>query len=355
MGGRVFVGAAPVAAAVGDASGQLGGLYRRRSDGDGGWDTLLAGLPPRPAVRAVKVHPEDPDVVLAGTQDGPYRSTDGGDTWERTGFPVRDLAVWSLAVDPTDAAVWFCGTGPSHVYRSTDSGATWSLLAGAVLTERLEMGFPTRLIDLVVDPTDRRRIFAGVEVGGIMTSADGGETWTDCCDGLVALATEPRRQSALLSGADFEGMLDTHALAMSSARPGTMFLAVRMGIFRTDDGGRTWSDLDVGRSSPLTYCRDVIVSPTDPELLYACLSDEAVGRTGSLWRSPDCGSTWTRFDDVTPHSTLMQVAAHPTDPDEVWCATRGGEVFGTRDGGTNWEAHPLPPGGCDVYAIAVGP
>ncbi len=354
MGGRVFVGAAPVAAVIGDASGQLGGLYRRRTEGSAGWDTLTVGLPPRPAVRAVKVHPHDPEVVLAGTQDGPYRSTDGGDTWTRTDFPDAGLPVWSLAVDPTDADRWYCGTGPSRVYRSDDGGRSWRLLPAAVQPERLEMGFPTRLIDLVVDPLDPARVYAGVEVGGVMCSCDGGETWTDCSDGLVALAEDPRRHSALLSGATFEGMLDTHALAMSPACPGTAWLATRMGIFRTDDCGRTWTDLAIGEQSPLSYCRDVIVSPVEPSVLYACLSDEAVGRTGSLWRSADAGATWVRFDHVEPSSTLMQVAAHPTDTAEVWCATRGGEVFGTRDGGTTWEAHPLPPGGCDVYTIAVG-
>ena len=69
-------------------------------------------------------------------------------------------------------------------------------------------------------------------------------------------------------------MLDGHALACSAAAPGTVFLANRMGLFRSEDGGSHWQDVDVGRFSPMTYGRDLRVSPHDPKVLYAALSPE---------------------------------------------------------------------------------
>lgn len=349
--GRVFVGAsrfAPNAPAE-----HLGGFFRL-NPGQAAWRPLTTGLPEGPQVRAVAVHPEDRSVVYAGVHDGPYRSTDGGDSWERLDLDAR-LPVWSLAFDPTDSRVMYCGIGPARLYRSDDGGDHWSVVANATIPERLDMGFPTRMISIVVDPTDPASVYAGVEVGGVMHSPDGGQTWDDCSPDLIRLAEEqPQLRSRLLSQTEREGMLDTHALALSPAAPGRPFLANRMGLFRSDDQGRQWADLNVGQHSPLTYCRHVMVSPHDPGTLFACFSDEAQGVAGSVYRSEDLGRSWERYDKVTPTSTMMRVDVDPDDPDRVWCATRDGEVFTTDDGGDSWTEHHLPTGGRDVYALCAG-
>jgi len=142
---------------------------------------------------------------------------------------------------------------------------------------------------------------------------------------------------------------------VSAARPGTVFLALRMGLFQSDDRGRTWRDMEVGRFSPLTYGRDVRVSPHDPRTLYACLSPAARSEDGSLYRSEDLGETWKRFDHgVKAESTMMAVALHPRDADRVYCVSRTGQVFGTEDAGRSWRESRLPEGVGDVYAIACG-
>jgi len=103
----------------------------------------------------------------------------------------------------------------------------------------------------------------------------------------------------------------------------------------------------------LTYCRDVIVSPIDPHVMYACLSVAARGNDGSLYRSDDIGQTWRRFDHgVKAHATMMAVAAHSRDPAKVYCVSRCGQVFGTEDAGTSWREYPLPEGVRDVYTVA---
>jgi photosystem II stability/assembly factor-like uncharacterized protein len=113
--------------------------------------------------------------------------------------------------------------------------------------------------------------------------------------------------------------------------------------------------MEVGRFSPLTYGRDIRVSPQDPRVLYACLSPAARSEDGSLYRSADLGETWPRFDrGVKAESTMMAVALHPRDADSVYCVSRTGQVFGTRDGGRTWSEDRLPDGVNDVYAIACG-
>ncbi|MGD9752108.1 MAG: WD40/YVTN/BNR-like repeat-containing protein [Acidimicrobiia bacterium] len=353
--GRVFAAASRFAF---DAPAEhKGGLFRLAAGaGPDAWERLDGGLPADAQVRAVAVDPTDPNRVWCGCDEGPYRSDDGGDTWHAVDLPGPYHTVWTLAFDPTDARTLYVGTGPAAVYRSTDGGAEWELLKSAAIRERLDMGFPTRLISLAVNPLDPADLWAGVEVGGMMHSTDGGQTWTDTTDGLEALAAEERWKSRLFSDTDAEGMLDIHKIALSSAAPTTAFIGLRMGVFRTDDAGAAWRSCEVGNFSPLTYCRDVRISPHDARVLYAVLSDESLGTAGSLWRSDDLGATWWRYDRAafTPESTMMQVALSATSADEVWCATRRGDVWGTVDGGEHWQAYPLPAGGRDIYSLVIG-
>ena len=348
---HVLVGAAREFGAA-QPSRPPGGLFRWIV-GEDRLERLTKGLPEPVDVQAITVHPTNPDVIYLGTRSGPYRSVDRGERWERLGFPDDGTEVWSILVHPTDPRRLYAGTSPVGVYRSDDGGESWRRLPNARQPERVKMGFACRVMRLDADPAGPEEIYATLEVGGAMRSLDGGETWEDCSADLLKLAELPHLKSRIQSDTDTEGMLDGHALCVSAARPGTVFLAVRMGLFRSADRGTSWRDMEVGRFSPLTYARDVRVSPHDPRVLYACLSPAARSQDGSLYRSADLGETWTRVDrGVKAESTMMALALHPRDPDQVYCASRSGQVFGTQDGGGSWDEDRLPDGVKDVYAIA---
>ncbi len=332
-----------------------GGLYRR-SPGDGAWQALARGLPENVEVRTILVHPQDSNVIYVGTQDGVYRSTDGGERWERLGFPEKNVVIWTLGIHPTRPKTLFAGAAPVAVYRSDDGGDNWRRVPGAKSPAHCERAdFDTRTIRITFDPSRPDDVYVALEVSGVIGSRDGGETWTDLSSSLFKLAEQPHLQSSVGGRhcGHCEGMLDSHALAISSAAPGTAFLAVRMGLFRSDDRGSTWRDTEVGRFSPLKYCRDVIVSPHDPKVMYAALSQAAFSTAGSLYRSDDIAQTWKRIDHgVKAESTVMAVSTHPKDPARVWCVTRSGQVIGTEDGGKSWADYRLPEGVHDVYTVA---
>jgi photosystem II stability/assembly factor-like uncharacterized protein len=329
-----------------------GGLLRKAVDDDR-WQSLNNGLPAGVEVRALAIHPQYPQVVYAGTQDGPYRSMDGGDHWQKLNFPDPGMVVWSFLFHPQNPQILYLGTAPAAIYRSDNGGERWQRLSIIESSGAVNMGFPIRVIRLAADPNQPEEIYAGLEVGGVIRSLDGGKTWSDCCADLLRLAKQEHLKSQIGSDTDTEGMMDSHALILSPARQGTVFLATRMGLFCSTDRGQTWKDMEIGRFSPLTYVRDVQVSPHEPNVLYACFSPAARSRDGSLYRSQDLGQTWKRFDhDVTPHSTMMTVSISRQDSKRVYCATRGGQVFGTHDGGTTWQEYQLPQGLQDVYTVA---
>lgn len=330
-----------------------GGLFRRRS-GSSDWEKLTNGLPAE-HVYTVTVHPQQPATVYAGTGRGLYASSDGGDTWMQLPLPAEAGEVWALAVDPRDARTLWAGVSPAGVWRSCDAGSTWQRLYQQAGPDAVKMEFNCRVMRFAFDPSDPRRVFAALEVGGVIRSLDGGATWDDCTPGLVSLAQRPHLKSRIQSDTENEGMLDAHAIAVSPARPDAVVLAVRMGLFRSNDAGAAWDDMEVGRFSPLTYARDIRVSPHDARTLFACLSPASRSHDGTVYRSTDVGETWVRFDrDIKPDSTLMSLATDPQDAATVHTVSRNGQVFTTRDSGATWTEHHLPDGVKDVYALACG-
>ncbi len=337
------------AGAAATKDGGAGGLFRRSAEG-GDWQHVFT----QADVHAITVHPKDPDIVFIGTKDGPYRSSDHGTRWERADFPDRDMQVWSLHIDRRDPRTVYAGGSPVAVYRSDDGGEHFKRMPDPGLPDRVTMSFPCRVMRFATHPRDPGEVYATLEVNGAMRSRDGGESWQDCATDLVRLADQPRLKSRILSDTETEGMLDGHAIAISEADPDGVILAVRMGLFRSADQGKTWEDMQVGRFSPYTYGRDIRVSPQDPKTLYACLSVAANSQAGALFRSTDTGATWTRFDKTEPQSTVMAVALHGSDPRQAYIVARRGQAFGTRDGGESWFDMPMPGACKDLYALACG-
>ncbi len=303
----------------------------------------------------VHIHPTDPNVVFAGTADGAYRSTDRGKTFERTEFSDKGVQIWSFLVDANDPTLIYAGGSPISMYRSEDTGETWRRLPDPGMPDRAIMPFACRVMRMAQHPAKSGTIFAALEVNGVMRTADGGETWSDCSNDLIRLAQQPHLKSKIVSDTYNEGMLDGHAIAISPSDPDKVILAVRMGLFQTGDDGNTWQDMELGRFSPTTYGRDIRVSPQDGNTLYAALSVAAASKDGAVYRSTDKGASWKRFDKVQVHGTIMSVALHATDPDQVYIGARyDGEIHGTEDGGTTWDSMPLPAGVKDIYSVAIG-
>lgn len=328
----------------------LVGTFRRAADG-GDWEHVIADH----ETFTVALHPADPNLVFAGTDDGVYCSTDRGRTFRRSNFPDSGMQIWSLMADPANSKVMYAGGSPVAVYRSEDSGESWKRMPDPGMPDRAVMPFACRVMRFAAHPRHAGEIYATLEVNGVMHSKDGGESWADCSADLIRLAQQPNLKSRIVSDTENEGMLDGHAICTSAADPDAVIVAVRMGLFRSTDEGAHWKDMEVGRFSPTTYGRDIKVSPQDPNTLYAALSVAASSKDGAVYRSTDVGKTWQRFDKVQVHGTIMSVALHSGDPNQVYVGARyEGEVFGTQDGGESWQAMPLPRGVKDIYSIACG-
>ena len=309
------------------------GLYRKES-GDSRWHKLANGMPPQPQVRAIVVHPDEANTIFVGTQRGVYRSTDGGDSFDRMNMNEGRI-VWSIKFHPHDSNIMFLGTEGSEVFKSTDGGENWDYWATIANSDSVQMAFATRILGIGIESSNTDEMYAALEVGGAAHSSDGGKTWT-------------------IVNSQFAGdvdLMDLHGVAVGVNE--SVFISNRTGVWRTRDRGQNWEDLDFQKFSDIQYSRGVEVAPNDPNTLYACVGLNFGSEQGGVMRSTDAGDSWARFDQgIAPASTTFGIAVNDRNPEQVYFCTRKGEVFGTHDGGATWAAHDLPEMAGGVKAIA---
>jgi photosystem II stability/assembly factor-like uncharacterized protein len=220
-------------------------------ENDGAWRVRVAMA--EAGVRSVARDPSDPKRLLAGSVgQGVWQSSDGGETWRRLDFPEPD--VFSVAVGPADGAL-YAGCEPSMLFRSDDGGGSWRELAALrEIPSAPTWSFPPRpwtshVRWVAPSPHDASLLLVGIELGGLMRSEDGGETWSDHRPGAQR---------------------DVHALAWHPRVPERAYEAAGGGAALSVDGGETWEPADDGRDRHYTWA--LAVDPEDPDVWYVSAS-----------------------------------------------------------------------------------
>lgn len=303
-------------------------------DGGGSWRRVRRGLWNESRIYGLAVHPRQPRTLFAGADDGLYRSSDGGQSFEHIDSPMNKMDVWKIAFDPGDPDTIFAGTRPAALFRSTDGGRRWARLSVDMVEDCPNVGVP-RVTALTVDPRDRRIIWAGVEVDGVRRSLDGGETWTRVAGGL----DDP----------------DIHDVAIRAGGGGeTVLTSTPREIFASTDDGESWQRLGVGKHFGLPYCRGLALKADDPDTVFVATGDAAAGSTGAIERSKDGGRSWARLTlPIEPNSPIWAFATHPVDAGLIYACSHYGELFESADAGDSWGK--LPREFTEIRSIAWTP
>jgi len=263
----------PLTVYVGTASG---GVWRSR-DGALTWKPLFDGE--TQSIGALALDPKNPKTLWVGTGesctrnsvsvgDGVYKTTDGGDTWQRMGLADSER-IAAIRVHPTDGnTVWVCATGhlwdsneERGVYKTGDGGKTWKKTLG--------VDADTGCSDLDIDPQDPQILYAGMwqfrrkawsfhsggKGSGLYKSTDGGDTWRELEKGLpagdkgrIAVAVAPNRASVVYAQVEAE----------------------KTALYRSDDMGESWREMNSSgniQTRPF-YFSHLTVDPTDFNTVY---------------------------------------------------------------------------------------
>jgi photosystem II stability/assembly factor-like uncharacterized protein len=325
--------------------------------------------------------PARPARLYAGLRAGAlFRSTDAAATWTALGTRLSTLAVNAFAVDPggfvvggaAAAGAVLAGT-PDGVYRSTDSGVTWTA-ANTGLPEARDIRA------LAIDPAAPSTLYAGAGYpsGGIFKSIDSGTTWTAASTGLPSvdwiesLAVDPATPSTLYAGgwwvfkstdsgstwatkARLDGDLVV-SLAIDPATPSTLYAGTdSSGVFKSIDSGDTWLAARTGLPD-YAYVPALAIDPASPTTLFAG-SWNGLPDSGHLFKSTNGGDTWVAAttDARLAHArSLLFVAAKPGRPPTLYAGTEEGEVLSSTDSGQTWTSLGGGLPAASVDALAVG-
>ena len=341
--------------------GAQGGVWKSTDNG-ANWTPLTDGQSSQ-ATGAIAIDPKFPQTLYVGTGEGSrcalcyygagmLKSTDGGTTWQvitgplSTGTPsipvFQNAAFTRIAIDPVNTSTIFActtfgttATANSNasqvniaqvgVWKSTNGGATWRNMDPGGTNGTFSAH------DLVIDPQNTSRVFAGMRTIGVYRSEQGGEpgTWTRLAGGLPDptnnTSNSPFRRVALTTGPPIPPSTNT-TLYAAFATPSDNLL----GIWRSTDNGNTWTQTSTPQSgSQANYNLDIATDPLDGNIVYYATGANSIFTDGTLWRSKDGGQTWasiTRGDGVSGglHADTHQIVIPRLKPDVLFTGNDGG-------------------------------
>jgi len=258
----------------------------RSTDAGKTWTSI--GLKNSEHVGRIRVHPNNPNVVYAAVmgnlwkpneERGLYRSTDGGNTWEKILYVSDKAGAVDVVLDPNNPRIMYCGTwqikrngyrmdsgGPgSKLWKSTDGGDNWEELT---FNEGLPQGV-WGIVGVTVSPVNSERVWAIIEAddGGVFRSDDAGKTWQRT-SGKRDLRQRAWYYSRIYADTEDENML----------------YVCNVGFWRSRDGGSNWERI----STPHSDHHDLWIDPNNNQRM--ALADDGGGQV-----STDAGANWTTY------------------------------------------------------------
>jgi len=312
------------------------------------------------AIVVIALHPKNPNILYIATNDYIYKSRDEGRSWEAISHSMSHSRVITMAIDPAYPATVYAGTKGDAVYKSYDGGQRWV----SQRTGLDDVTVTSVVNQIVFEPTNNIRLFAATTMG-VFESEDGGDTWTKRMAGMkeilmaVTLAIDPFRPDIMYAGTSggvykssdrartwtkvHQGMISSDVLSSGRAlmvntvlidpqRPDTVYAATLNGLYKTEDGARSWTR--TGQDLPDQMISALALEPSWPGTLYVA------GRQG-VFKSIDGGRTWQGKNAGLASLNVRSLALSPQDPKTVYLGTNGSGLYRSRDGGETWETLPL--------------
>ncbi|HET9865986.1 MAG TPA: exo-alpha-sialidase [Nitrospira sp.] len=261
--------------------------------------------------------------------------------YDGTQRPWEFKRVWHLEPSLTEPDTVYAGVEDAALFRSTDGAKTWHELASLRSTKG-ELWQPGAggmcLHTVILDPHHPQRIFIAISAAGVFRTDDGGKTWRPVNRGL--------KSQYELPDPDAEVGHCVHNIAMHPSRPHVLFMQKHWDVMRSDDAGESWHE--VSGNLPTDFGFPIAVHAYEPNTVYVVpikSDSEHFPPEGKLrvYRSRSGGDEWEALTKGLPQRDCYvnilrdAMAVDSLDPCGLYFGTTGGQVYGSADGGDTWE------------------
>jgi photosystem II stability/assembly factor-like uncharacterized protein len=291
--------------------------------------------------------------LWAGTSHYSYGPTfrvsdDLGQTWQQfearpqypadTGWKLN--RIWQITPHPTERNTLFAGVEEAGLFVSRDRGQSWQEIEALTRQPGRDKWFPGNgglcLHTILIDPKNPQRMWVGISAVGVFRTEDAGESWTNLNKGLPNLA----------SGSDEpESMACIHKMVLDPKDPNTVYMQYHGGVFRSHNAGDDWIPAETGL--PGNFGFPMVITKKGDLFIAPLKADEHrffPDGKAAIYRSTDSAKSWhaTRAGLPTdPYfAGVLRDAMATDEANGVYFGTTMGDVFGTQDGGENWQKLP---------------
>lgn len=283
------------------------GLYRST---DSGANWVAVNTSPAPITgNAVALDPSNPSIVYVGGNNGVFKSTNSGISFTAKNTGLTNLTIQSLAIDPVTPSTLYAGTN-AGIFKSVNGGDSWAEVKNGIT------GISPRVNEIVIDPSNSNTIYIGTVNRGLFKTTNAAGLWTPINTGV------PNLQFANITG-----------LVINPVTPNTLYAAATLGavnniLFKTTDGGASWSISDNGLAvntvdGPQRPVPNALaINPTTPGIVYAATN------TGGVFKTIDAGATWAQANTGLTNISATMIAVDRVTPSTVYTGTNiGGDGF----------------------------
>jgi photosystem II stability/assembly factor-like uncharacterized protein len=281
-------------------------------------------------------------------------SDDFGKTWtepETYGvkFPEGSDAsvkqIWQIARGHQDEPdTLYCGVEPAALFKSTDAGESWSLVQGLYDHPHRPQWMPGGgglcLHTILPDPSNAKRLHVAISTGGVYRTDDGGENWQSRNVGVRAQFLPPDQRYPEFGQC-------VHKIVSHPSNPQRMFLQNHWGLYKSEDGADSWTDIANGVPSDFGFAMEVDPHDAQSAYIIPLESDEfRCTPEGKLrvYRTKNAGESWEALSNGLPQENALEtvlrdgLSADKLQPAGIYFGTRNGKLFGSKDAGESWTA-----------------
>jgi serine/threonine protein kinase len=257
-----------------------------------------------------------------------------------TGTSLKN--IWQITLGRADESkVLYCGVEPAALFETRDAGESWSLVRGLFDHPHRPRWVPGNgglaLHTIMLDHTARQRMYIGISAGGVYRTDDGGRTWAAKNRGIRAMFLPTKFP---------EFGQCVHKMAMHPDRPDRLFLQNHGGIYRSDDASESWTDIANGVPSDFGFA--MVMHPRIPDCLYTVPVESEQFRCACdgrlrVYRSRNAGASWEPLARGLPQKRAYETVLRDAmtvdsfDPVGIYFGTRSGQLFGSLDEGKTWQ------------------